>query len=488
MAIKLGIGIITYNRKEILRQCVEHIRAFTQHSFELVVADDGSQDGTPALLERLNVPYITGDNRGIAWNRNRALWWLKEEKKCDVILVFEDDCRPCEFGWERPWIKAVEAYGHMNHMPEITLEIDNDVSSGSGTAEDPYIAPMHQAFCVGYHARALDYVGYLDVRFEKYGEEHVEHTHRFLRAGYGGLPQFRTPERGQVFFLRGGLEALPSETHGTPDCVSRNIIVHRQIQGDPFYRAPWRSDEQLFLFREEMEAARNRPQSITQPKDNGFDVIISLGGDEKTNFFIKRIFGRADSSFFDGFVTPFHSLIHLFETDFQGLFSTACLYGYWDALRCRDSLLVYHNCLDIPEGEHTSVELFHSQLGRLKQEYADHLAKLDVLCDGTHRVLFVRDWHDALHYEGTHRPSHALTPDFRRLVAALEARYPSLEFRVLFTNFGSASVADSRMIFANLSVPDVCDDERKVDAWGRMVSQLGIYRRGDEAWDDEEVA
>lgn len=483
MAIKLGIGVITYNRKDTVRQCVENIRAFTQHPFELVVADDGSHDGTPSLLERLHVPYITGDNRGIAWNRNRAIWWLKEEKHCDVILIFEDDCRPCVFGWEKQWIEAVEAYGHVNHMPEITLEIDNDVSSGSGTAADPYIAPMHQAFCVGYHARALDYVGYLEVRFEKYGEEHVEHTHRFLRAGYGGLPQFRTPERGQVFFLRGGLETLPSDSHGTPDCVMRNVELHRQIQHEPLYRAPWRSDAQMFLFREEMEAARNRPRPVTQPADNGFDVVVSLGGTEQISRFIERVFGKMGPRLFDGFIAPFHSLIRLFETDFQELFSTACLYGYHDALRCRDSLLVYHNCLDIPPGERASVELFHSQLGRLKQEYHDHLAQLDRLCDGTQRVLFVRDWQETLHYEGTHRPTHARVPDFQRLVEALAARYPALDFRVLFTNFGDASVSDSRMIFSNLMVPDVCDEDRKTRSWGDMMAQLGIYQHSDGAWD-----
>lgn len=484
MAVKLGVGIITYNRKETVQQCVESIRMLTQHPCELVVADDGSHDGTISVLERLQVPYITGDNRGISWNRNRALWWLKEEKKCDVILIFEDDCRPCAFGWEQEWIKAVELYGHMNHMPEITLEVDNDVSSGSGTASDPYIAPMHQAYCVGYHARALDFVGYLETRFEKYGEEHVEHTHRFLRAGYGGLSQYRTPERGQVFFLRGGLETLPSDSHGTPDCVLRNVELHQRIQHELLYRAPWRSDEDMFIFREEMEAALSRPRFALQARDNGFDAIVSLGGTEHVSEMLQRVFGEVSSSLFDGFVTPFHSLIRLFETDFRELFSTACLYGYHDALRCRDTLLVYHNCLDIPQGERASVELFHSQLRRLKQEYHNYLLNLDQLCDGTRRVLFVRDWKEAYLYRGTHRPSHARVPDFKRLVDAIATRYPLLDFRVLFTNFGEAYASDPRIMFMNTSAPDVCDDERKSIAWKEMISQLGIYRYDDGAWDN----
>ncbi|MDF7673633.1 glycosyltransferase family A protein [Acetobacteraceae bacterium ESL0709] len=483
MAIRLGIGVITYNRKDILRQCIENIQRFTSYPFEFVVADDGSRDGTQAWLDQIHIPYISGENRGIAWNRNRAIWWLKEEKQCDVILLFEDDCYPYVYGWEDEWIKAVEAYGHMNHMPEITLEIDNDVSSGLGTAASPFIAPMHQAFCVGYHARALDYVGYLDVRFFKYGEEHVEHTHRFLRAGYGGLPQYLTPERGQVFFLRGGLATLPSETHGTPEFVLRNIRLHKDIQHEPLYRAPWRTDAQMFLFRGEMETARGRPPLVTGQEDRGFDSFISLGGSEETSFFIRETFGKPGPGFFDGFLTPFHTLIQLFETNFRDLFSTNCLYGYHEALRCRDTLIVYHNCLKLADGEGASVESFLAQRDRLVKEYGDLLQDIDALCKGDRKVLFVRDWRDSLHYEGSHRPLHSLVPDFKRLADAIAKRYPSLDFKILFTNYGEAAVSDPRLIFGNVDSPDVSDPLGRLEGWKDMITKLGIYARNDDEWE-----
>lgn len=481
--VRLGIGVITYNRKDILRQCVEKIRLFTRHDYDLVIADDGSDDGTPAMLDRMAVPYVTGENRGIAWNRNRALWWLKEEKRCDVIILFEDDCHPDTYCWEAAWIRAIEQYGHMNYMPEITLQIDNDVSWGSGTVEDPFIAPMHQAFCVGYHARAIDFVGYLDVRFCKYGEEHVEHTHRFLRAGYGGLPQYQTPERGQVFYLRGGLTTIETHTHGTAELVAHNVRLHRDIQKDPIYRAPWRDDSQLFLFREEMEAARSRPPVLSG--DNGYDCLMSLGGDEYVSTLIEETFGEAEYRLFDGFITPFHSLVQLFETGFRSLFSTICLYPYHEALRCRDSLIIYHNVLKLDSGEPASIDAFHTQRSRIQHEAEAQIDQMDQLGHSEKRVLFVRDWRATLHYAGIHRPRHSPVPDFGRLVRAIEGRYPELDFRILFLNYGDAFMVHPRMIFANLNVPDVCDSTRRLAAWQELAGRLGIYLRGNKDWGED---
>lgn len=484
MGLKLGIGVITYNRRDMLRQGLEKIRLFTRTPHELVVGDDGSDDGTVALLSRLNIPYITGENRGIAWNRNRVLWWLKEEKKCDVIIILEDDCHPAIYGWEEEWIQAVIAYGHMNYMSEMTLKIDSDVIVGSGTARDPYIAPMHQAFCVGYLARALEFVGYLDVRFGKYGEEHAEHTNRFLRAGYGGIPQYLTPENSQVFYLSGGLTLLDSETHGSFDSVMENIELHHSLQNEPIYRTAWRDDLQMFIFREEMEAARNRPSFVKDSQDNGFDILISLGGDERTGKFIEEVFGEGENSLFNSFITPFKSLVFLFEEGFKDLYLADYIEPHHEVLRCRKTMLIYHRCLKLASGEKATIELYKQQLERLKREADLQIEKMDYLCNGKKRVLFIRDWRETLHYMGIHRPEHSYMPDFTRLVRALEKRYPSLDFKILFLNYGGAYVEHPRMIFANLSLPDICDELSCARAWRMMAGRLGLYLRGNDSWRD----
>jgi glycosyltransferase involved in cell wall biosynthesis len=84
MSFSVGIGIVTYNRKAVLSDTIDQVRAFTrQPGAALVVADDGSGDGTLPMLREKQVPVITGVNMGIAWNKNRALFLLSQMSSCE---------------------------------------------------------------------------------------------------------------------------------------------------------------------------------------------------------------------------------------------------------------------------------------------------------------------------------------------------------------------------------------------------------------------
>ena len=100
MPFSVGIGIVTYNRKDILNDTIDRVRAFTrQPDAALVVADDGSTDGTLAMLRDKQVPVITGVNMGIAWNKNRALFLLSHMLDCETVILLEDDTsRPAPGG------------------------------------------------------------------------------------------------------------------------------------------------------------------------------------------------------------------------------------------------------------------------------------------------------------------------------------------------------------------------------------------------------
>ena len=65
MPFSVGIGIVTYNRKAILSDTIDRVRAYTSHpGAAIVVADDGSSDGTGAMLRERRVPVITGVQYG----------------------------------------------------------------------------------------------------------------------------------------------------------------------------------------------------------------------------------------------------------------------------------------------------------------------------------------------------------------------------------------------------------------------------------------
>lgn len=76
----VSIGIVTYNQKYHLKECVESCLSQDYPNTEIVIADDASDDGTQALIreyERRNpnkfVLRLTDRNRGITMNSNSCL-------------------------------------------------------------------------------------------------------------------------------------------------------------------------------------------------------------------------------------------------------------------------------------------------------------------------------------------------------------------------------------------------------------------------------
>lgn len=75
----VSVAIITYNQKNYLRECIESVLEQDYPNIEIVVADDGSDDGTRDLLldyERKHpekfVLRLSEKNRGITVNSNAA--------------------------------------------------------------------------------------------------------------------------------------------------------------------------------------------------------------------------------------------------------------------------------------------------------------------------------------------------------------------------------------------------------------------------------
>jgi glycosyltransferase involved in cell wall biosynthesis len=254
MPFPLGIGIITYNRRATVAATIERVRALTREpNAAVVVADDGSSDGTPGMLREMRVPVVTGINMGIAWNKNRALFVLSQLLGCETVILLEDDTRPNEAGWETHWITAARRWGHVNYAGGW---MRNHFLSGSGTPDDPVRATMVSAQCAAYSRRALTYAGYFDPRFTGYGHEHVEHTRRMIRLGYGGGVEQRNGKEQVIFHLiTGGVAVVESTSHGNAAAADRNLLLARQLMAEEGYRAPWGNDSQLRQFRSEAESS-----------------------------------------------------------------------------------------------------------------------------------------------------------------------------------------------------------------------------------------
>jgi hypothetical protein len=254
MSFTVGIGIVTYNRKDILSDTIDKVRAFTrQPNAAMVVADDGSSDGTLAMLRDKQVPVITGINMGIAWNKNRALFLLSHMLGCETVILLEDDTQPNRAGWEAPWMQAARLWGHVNYAGDW---LQKHFLSGSGTPSDPVLSQNLTAQCAAYSHAALTFGGFFDPRFRGYGHEHVEHTHRLVRVGYGGTDErIDGQERVRYFLIKGDLTTVPSQSYHNSAEIERNFQVAQGIMAQQGYRTPWGPDNEMRQFRSETESA-----------------------------------------------------------------------------------------------------------------------------------------------------------------------------------------------------------------------------------------
>ncbi len=248
----LGIGVITYKRRGLLESLIAGIAELTESPYELVVADDGSHDGSAEWAEDQGLRVVSGVHRGVAWNKNRALFALAA-LGCDPLVLLEDDAYPVVHGWERDWIEGTHGWHHLACDPKI----GRHAVSGSGTPDDPFVGPAATGFCMSVSATVLELVGYFDSRFRGYGHEHAEWTTRIKRAGYGFQPITLPDGRGfkAQLFLTGGLALAKVKGTGNAAEARANREVAMQLAGEPVFRRPWRTPEERASFLAEQASA-----------------------------------------------------------------------------------------------------------------------------------------------------------------------------------------------------------------------------------------
>jgi len=101
--IELSVVICTRNRRELLERALESLRVQeADHSWEVLVVDNGSDDGTSACVAGHAPAYpvplraVVEPRRGLSHARNRAL----RDARGRAVVYLDDDatCRP---GWVR---------------------------------------------------------------------------------------------------------------------------------------------------------------------------------------------------------------------------------------------------------------------------------------------------------------------------------------------------------------------------------------------------
>lgn len=89
---KVSVIIPSYNHKQFIEKTIESVIGQNYPDMELIVIDDGSRDGTPELLKKLeekfNFKLILKENEGVCATLNRG---LKEAKGDFITFIASDD-------------------------------------------------------------------------------------------------------------------------------------------------------------------------------------------------------------------------------------------------------------------------------------------------------------------------------------------------------------------------------------------------------------
>jgi len=156
-SIDISVVIPTYNRKRLLEECLDSVlcQDLPGGSFEIVVVDDGSSDGTGLFAggpgkARGNIRYIRQERRGPAAARNTGAAHCGGR----IIAFIDDDCRACS-GWLRgildahrlhPSAAAVGGYTLPDPEGGIAQEVSQFLSNSSieidcGRGREPIFFP-----------------------------------------------------------------------------------------------------------------------------------------------------------------------------------------------------------------------------------------------------------------------------------------------------------------------------------------------------------
>jgi hypothetical protein len=255
-----GIGIITYKRPEHLAKCLAQLRKHTKGPCEIIVACDSPNDvETARLCAEFGTGLIQGENRGVVWNKNRALYHFVNDTRCDPIVLLEDDTYPVSDDWLAEWVSAAARWHHVNFSHPAILRSNDALVGGEGTSERPYIHRLVTGQCTAVSRKAMEAGGYLDTRFKGYGHGHVEWTKRHNTLLFGNLVPDFSPHAGVFLSIVGGLQSDDARSFRSEAEVRRNSVLLREADKAPRrYRDPWQTPDERKILTQEIDAMLRR--------------------------------------------------------------------------------------------------------------------------------------------------------------------------------------------------------------------------------------
>jgi glycosyltransferase involved in cell wall biosynthesis len=184
-----------------LEEIVEAVKATTPGNTRIVICDDGSEERDNAsydgygetvshIAERQKVLLLQGTNKGVAANKNRALWALQD---CHLLAILEDDLIPRDKGWFEAYEAAALLSGIHHFCRVQDKEVPETIPAFSAFMNEAGLTPIYATSPRGdltfLTSTVVQRVGAFNPLFRGAGYAHGEWSHRVERAGLINHPQ-----------------------------------------------------------------------------------------------------------------------------------------------------------------------------------------------------------------------------------------------------------------------------------------------------------
>jgi len=191
--VKISVVIPTYNRVKLLRRALYSLdnQTFPRDGFEVIVVDDGSEDGTRSFLQGALFHFTlkrvcNSGNLGTATARNRGV----AEGKGEIIVFLDDDMEVVPEFLEAHWeaherFDPVAVIGNVQTSPRIAKTPFLEYLETRGVHKVRPGQPVPFRYFLSNNAsvprQVLLQVGGFDGKIRGYGGEDMELAYRMSR-------------------------------------------------------------------------------------------------------------------------------------------------------------------------------------------------------------------------------------------------------------------------------------------------------------------
>ena len=194
---RTSIIIPSFNGKELLEECVQSIKSYTHVPYEIIVVDNGSDDGTVQYCREQKIAFISlPDNRGFPVACNLGL----KIASGDTLLLLNNDVIVTH-SWLSNLLNCLHSSenigivgpltNYASGKQQVNTDYDNMEQFHQQALEwnkpNPLLwQPTHRlvGFCFLFKRDLMERIGYLDERFLQGHYEDDDYCYRAWRAGY----------------------------------------------------------------------------------------------------------------------------------------------------------------------------------------------------------------------------------------------------------------------------------------------------------------